>query len=228
MLGVAGQDTRCDYGRFGRARVFTISLDSFVEVPFNPALETPLAFTIEAWVRPNSYGSYEDTPIAARWTAQNADHSWIFSIVGNQFRPPIVPNSSPGDHATLVGAATAGTLYFAFQPADAGVPRAYYSTRAIETARWTHVAATYDGNVVRLWIDGKLDSQYASLGRIRSTPAPLEIGNTIDPRVLSTFGGDLRASNATDPTPYYAFDGMIDEVRLSSAARDSFETVRRP
>ncbi|MGH7740634.1 MAG: LamG domain-containing protein [Candidatus Eiseniibacteriota bacterium] len=228
LLGVAGIETRSDYGRFGRARVFTRSLDSFIEVPFNPAMDAAGAFTIEAWVRPNSYGLYEDTPIAARWTAQNADHSWIFSIVGNQLRPPLVPALSPGDHSALVGSVAAGTLYFAFQPAEAGVPRAYYSTRAIETARWTHVAASYDGQVVRLWIDGRLDSQYASLGRIRSTQAPLEIGNTIDPHVLSSFGGDLRASNGGDPTPYYAFDGLIDEVRLSSVARDSFETVRRP
>ena len=228
LLGVAGFETRSDFGRFGRARLFSRSLDSFVEVPFNPALDIPSSFTIEAWVRPNSYGDYEDTPIAARWTAQNADHSWIFSIVGNQLRPPVVPVSSPGDHNALIGAAAVGTLYFAFQPADAGLPRAYYSTRQIELSRWTHVAATFDGHVVKLWIDGRLDAQYASLGRIRSTQAPLEIGNTIDPHVLSTFGGDLRASNTSDPTPYYAFDGWIDEVRLSNVPRTAFESVKRP
>jgi hypothetical protein len=228
LLGVAGLETRSDYGRYGRARVFTPSLDSFIEVPYNPAMEAPAAFSIEAWVRPNSFGNYEDTPIVARWTGQNADHSWILSIVGNQLRPPVVATTSPGDHSQLVGAAAPGTLYFAFQPADAGVPRAYYSTRQIELGRWTHVAATYDGRVVRLWIDGRLDAQYASLGRIRITPAPLEIGNTLDPHILSTFGGDLHASKPNDPTPYYAFDGMIDEVRLSNVARDAFESVRRP
>ena len=90
------------------------------------------------------------------------------------------------------------------------------------------MAASYDGRVVKLWIDGRLDAQYASLGRIRSTQAPLEIGNTIDPHVLSTFGGDLRASNTADPTPYYAFDGSIDEVRLSNVPRSAFESVKRP
>ena len=228
MLGIAGLETRSDFGRFGRARVFSLSLDSFIEVPFSPAMDVPASFTVEAWVQPTSYGNYEDTPIAARWTAQNADHSWIFSIVGNQLRPPVVPVASPGDHAALTRGLAAGTLYFAYQPADAGVPRAYYSTRVIELSRWTHVAATYDGRVVKLWIDGRLDSQYASLGRIRSTRAPLEIGNTIDPHVLSTFGGDLRASNTSDPTPYYAFNGMIDEVRISNIPRESFESVRRP
>ena len=86
MLGVAGLETRADFGRFGRARVFSLSLDSFIEVPFNPALDAPASFTIEAWVQPTAYGNYEDTPIAARWTAQNADHSWIFSIVGKAIR----------------------------------------------------------------------------------------------------------------------------------------------
>jgi len=228
LLGVAGLDTRTDYGRYGRGRVFTQSIDSFVEVPYNPVMDAPASFTIEAWVRIDAYGNYEDTPIAARWTAQNADHSWIFSIAGYQLRPPVVPTASPGDHALLVGSAAVGTLYFAFQPADAGAPRAYFSTRQLDVNRWTHVAASYDGRVVRIFVDGKLDAQYASLGRIRSSPAPLEIGNTIDPHVLSTFSGSLRASNATDPTPYYAFSGMIDEVRLSNVPRDSFESARRP
>ena len=48
------------------------------------------------------------------------------------------------------------------------------------------------------------------------------IGNYIDPRLLTNFSGGLRASAAADTNSYYAFHGMIDEVRLSSVARKDF------
>lgn len=226
LEGIAGLESSTSFGRYGRARVFTHSLDSFVEVPYNPTLEARDGFTIEAWVWLSSFGTWEDTPIAARWVPSTGDRSWLFSVVGRRLTPPAAPAVSPGDHADLIGLAGTGMLMFAFLSEDAGSPRAYVSTRPLTLGRWTHVAATFDGAVVRLWIDGVLDAQYASVGHLRASQAPLQIGNAVDPRWLSTFGGDLRADQARDPIPYYAFDGMIDEVRLSSAARVDFESVR--
>jgi Concanavalin A-like lectin/glucanases superfamily len=224
--GTAGIEASTGFGRFGRARSFTHSVDSFVFVPYDPALEPHNAITIEAWVWVASYGLYEDTPIAGRWTQEGNRHSWLFSIIGYGQYPPAVPTPSPGDHSDIVGRGTAGQLMFAFQPEEAGAPRSYFTTQRIPLNRWTHVAATYDGAVVRLWIDGVLDAQYASLGRIRSTGAALQIANALDPRWLSRFAGDLRADQAPDPTPYYAFEGLIDELRISAIARPAFEYAR--
>jgi Concanavalin A-like lectin/glucanases superfamily len=224
--GTAGIEARTSFGRFGRARSFTHSIDSFVFVPYQPSMEPHSALTVEAWVWVSSYGLYEDTPIVGRWTQEGNRHSWLFSIVGFGQFPPAVPTASPGDHSDLIVPGTAGHLMFAFQPEEAGAARSYFTTQAVPLNRWTHVAATYDGAVVRLWIDGVLDAQYASLGRIRSTGAALEIANAIDPRWLSTFGGDLRADRAPDPTAYYAFEGLIDEVRISAVARSGFEYAR--
>jgi hypothetical protein len=83
------------------------------------------------------------------------------------------------------------------------------------------VAVTFDGDVVKFWINGLLDSQYASRGRIRASDAPLLIGNYFDTRLLSDFSGNLQL-DAGDPNPYYAFEGDLDELRISSAARVSF------
>jgi hypothetical protein len=226
LEGVAGLDTRTSFGRYGRARVFTHSLDSFVQIPYNPVLEPREGFTLEAWLWLSSLPIYEDAPIAGRWVISTGDKSWLFSIIGQRLGRPAAAAVSPGDHLDLVGNAIAGLVMFAFMPEEAGGARAYYSTRPIELNRWTHVAATYDGAVVRIWIDGVLDAQYASIGRIRTSQAPLEIGNAIDPRAMSTFGGDLRTDQARDPNPFYALDGLIDEVRLSSAARGEFNEVR--
>ena len=35
-------------------------------------------------------------------------------------------------------------------------------------------------------------------------------------------GGELRQDSSVDPTPFYAFDGGLDELRISSVARTSF------
>ena len=219
---VAGTETRTDFGRFGHARVFHPSLDSFVLAPYSPAFETPGGLTVEAWIRPSAFATYEDMPIAARWTPRAGEQSWLFALVGRRLKPPTVDRPSPGYHDELVRLGSLGVLMFAFQPAEAGAPRAFFSSRPIELDGWTQVAATFDGQVVRFYLDGLLDSQYATPGSIRPSEAPLVIGNFLDPRWLTDFGGDLRAAQAPDPTPYYAFQGYIDELRISNRARESF------
>ena len=220
--GTAGAEARTDLGRFGRAREFSRSIDSFVFVPYQPALDTPRGLTVEAWIFPVSLGSFEDTPLAARWTEQANDRSWILSLVGLHLAPPITSSQSPGFHEDLVQNAEPGHLMFALQPEVASQPLAYSSATEIPLQRWTHVAVTFDGQVVQFFIDGRLDSQYALAARIRSSPAPLLLGNYFDPLLLTRFGGRLRVRDGADQTPYYAYQGAIDELRISSAAREGF------
>jgi hypothetical protein len=227
LEGTAGVDTRTGYGRVGRARAFTSSVNSFVIVPYNPVLGAGDSFSVEAWINPSAFGDYEDTPIALSWTPEGLQSSWLFSIVGRNGIARADPG--PGDHIALLrlGGST-GKVMFAFQPEQAGTTRAYFSTRPVELDRWTHVAATYDGQVVRIYLNGQLDAQYASPGKVRASEAPLMIGNSFDPRWLSTFSGDLKVGPSADQTPYYAFRGMIDEVRISNRARPDFPYARRP
>jgi len=220
--GRAGIDTRTDFGRLRGARVFTRSINSFVYVPYSPLLDSPGGLTVEAWIYLNAYGQYEDTPIAARWNEQANEQSWMFSVLG-------LALPGPGYHNDLLAHGTQGSrgqLMFAFQPEDAGGRRAYFSTRRIPLEKWTHVAASYDGAAVRMWVDGDLDAQFVTRGRIRPTRAGLLIGNYLDPRWLSDFSGDLSVTNAPDSNPFYAFDGFIDELRISSEARSDFSYAR--
>ena len=222
LEGIAGLDTRPDFGRVKGARVFEPSLDSFVYVAYNPVFDSGGGFSVEAWIQPTAYGDFEDTPIAARWTPRANQQSWLFALVGRRLSPPAVTATSPGDHLSLVSQGQVGALLFAYVPAEAGAAKAFTSNHPILLNRWTHVAATSDGSIVRLYVDGLLDGQFASPGAIRRSDAPLILGNYLDPRLLSDFGGDLRVNGALDPHAYYAFQGLIDEVRLSSAARVSF------
>ncbi len=222
LAGTTGRSVEHPFGRYGSALGFELSLDSFVYVPYDPELDAPSAMTVEAWVEPSAFGLYEDTPIAGRWTEEPNQQSWLFSISGRRITADQL-GQGPGFHVALFPDALAGKLLFAYQPEAAGPPRVYVSTRTLELDRWTHVAVVFDGQVVRFFIDGELDSQFASLGRIRASQAPVLIGNYFDPRTLTGFGGDLHP-NLVDPTPYYAFQGRLDELRLSRAPRRSFPT----
>jgi hypothetical protein len=220
--GTAGRATQTPYGRFGLARAFLPSLDSFIFVPYDQALELVDGITIEAWLYPRAIGRDEDTPIVGRWTEDPGQQSWLFSLGGRTLLAPGNTDPSPGLHTGFFAPPAPGHLWFVFQPAAAGPPRAFVSVRAVELNRWTHVAVTFDGEEVRFYLDGTLDSQFASQGRIRASGAPLLIGNYFDPRTLSRFGGDLSPEVSGTTTPYYAYQGLIDELRISGDPRRTF------
>ncbi|MBI1796062.1 MAG: LamG domain-containing protein [Candidatus Eisenbacteria bacterium] len=221
----AGGGTQPGYGRFGGAREFTRVIDSFAFAPYSPALDPPQAITIEAWVNASAYGQYEDTPIAAHWTQEGNQQSWLFGIVGQRALAALSALPSPGYHDDLVAGGRTGQLLFAFQPDEASQPRSFRSTQIVPLGRWVHVAVTFDGAVVRFYFDGKLDAQFATVGRIHATRAPLLVGNYFDTRRLSRFSGELRLDTGGDDNPYYAFEGMIDELRISNAARARFPSA---
>jgi len=228
--GTAGTETRPELGRVHGARRFTRSVDSFVWSAAQPALEASAAMTIEAWIRLDAFGQYEDTPIASRWNPVTADQSWLFAVGGRNTLPPFAALPSPGYHADLLPSGATnrllGRLMFAFQPERAGQARAYFSNVQLELDRWIHVAATFDSKVVRLFINGRLDAQYAVSDGIRPSAAPLLVGNLFDPRALTSIGGDLRLDTSEDQNPYYAFEGSIDDLRLSRVAREEFPHTR--
>jgi hypothetical protein len=71
----------------------------------------------------------------------------------------------------------------------------------IPQGQWVHIAAVYDNGTEYLFIDGVMAGSSASAGSPSSNPGTLSIGGLAD--------------HPTD----YAFDGMIDEIRISSTAR---------
>ena len=86
----------------------------------------------------------------------------------------------------------------------------------LESGRWHHAAGVFDGSEVRLYLDGRLIERTAAAGKRKTNKLPLVIGGDVD-----NAGGGAVVSH---------FRGMIDGVRLSSAARysgDAFTPVRR-
>lgn len=83
------------------------------------------------------------------------------------------------------------------------------STQDTWDADWYHVAATYDGSNMRMYINGNLvdSASWADL-TMENNDLDLMIGTTY---------GERRVSGAQG-----FFDGLIDEVRISNTARTTF------
>ena len=92
--------------------------------------------------------------------------------------------------------------------------RAVYSNVPIPKNEWIHVASSFDGDFMRLFIDGKLVAEE----EVNARPAQLGYQNI-------AIGGNNCCSGY-----YEVFNGLIDEVRISSATRyqDSFIPPSEP
>ena len=225
LTGTVGPDTRLEFGRYKGARSFTATAQSFVFIPYNPVMESPRGFTVEAWVYLKDYSQFELSGIAMRWTPVPNEQSWLLGVVGNKLGPPTITVSSPGWFDDVVARLSTGHVVFAFRPELAAGTQSFASTATIPKLRWVHVAASVDGEVVRIYIDGRLDVQVAIANGIARSTAPLVVGNALAPRLLTDFGSDLRQDPANLPLPYYALNGFVDELRLSNVARQTFESA---
>lgn len=68
---------------------------------------------------------------------------------------------------------------------------------------WHHVAGVFDGAEIRLYVDGELAGRRAASGKRTTNRLPLMLGADVDGQ-----------GRATSP-----FDGLLDEVRISTGAR---------
>jgi Concanavalin A-like lectin/glucanases superfamily len=225
LNGTAGLDTRTEFGRFRSARAFSSSIESWVFVPFAPGLNTSL-FTIEAWLEPSELSNGELSLIAARWTEQPQEQSWLLALSGRQLVNVFTDPTAPAYFDRITFGISPSRLVFVYQPDDASPPRSFSSVSEVFLNRWTHVAVSIDGEVVRIYLNGVLDAQFAVRGGVRSGMAPLLVGNYFDTRRLSDFSGNLTTGGRIAHPPLYAFQGKIDELRLSNLGRTTFESVR--
>lgn len=223
MTGTAAPDARTDFGRYRSARLFNRTQQSFVIVPPNPTMNLSGSMTIEAWVLASTWSSYELQMIAARWSPVPGEQSWAFGISGLKEKYPIVP-AGPEIFASAVLDVPATHVVFVMQPAEAATMVSFASVGSLPLGRWVHVAASVDGETVRLYIDGRLDSQFASKDTPRASLAPIVFGGFVDPRRISDQSGHMQIDGPSDYSSFYGFDGAIDEVRLSSTARTRFES----
>lgn len=145
-------------------------------------IERPQQFTLEAWVRGSA-------PRGRQGLLSNAHDQSGFGIFW----------SDAGDGSALPTAYVhAGGAY-----AAAGADRPW------DFARWTHLAMTYDGRVLRFFVNGRIVQETAAPGPVRHNDLPLIIGADVN----------------TDSEAFDHWRGEIDEVRLSRVVRYLSEFV---
>jgi fibronectin type 3 domain-containing protein len=165
-------------GRFGRAVEFS-SKDEWVTVPDALSLDLAEGMTLEAWVWPTQSGSFRTVAV------KEGANSLVYGLYAST-RDVSGGDTGPSGHALL-----GGTEVFARGP-----------SKLVEDA-WSHLAATYDGTAVRLYLDGNLIASRSASGRISTSSGPLRIG-----------GNALKAE---------WFRGQIDELRVYKRALTATE-----
>lgn len=149
---------------------------SNVQIPYKSKLNPQKAITVEAWVNPV------------------ANTQWV-KILSKSAHPNT-------DYSIFCG----GKNNVGFSIKIGNVVRTAYSAKnSVPLGKWTYVVGTYDGNRLRLYINGKQVNSFAVNGKINAHAEAL------------TIGGDIRSAY---------FKGMIDEVRIYDRALTAAEIQR--
>ncbi len=124
-------------------------VDDSISVPSASPLNTSLAFTISAWIKPNAVAA---GTIVAKWSAAANKRQYALRLSGGQ---PVLEVSTSGQSGTVRSVTASGSL-------TAGA--------------WYHVAGRYSGDEMKVYIDAAGTSASFSLaGAFTSDPA-LRIG----------------------------------------------------
>lgn len=173
-LGVTGLVT----GDADKAVEFTGTTAQRAEITAAAWMNPTVGITLEAIVKPDDFSNYR-------------------SIVDRDLAPyrtwGLRVNQTTGKVEGLVWS----------QDDAASSPTSLVSTTALTVGTKCHVALTWDGATVRLYINGTLNASVAKSGSMKSSSSPICIG--------VTHGGSSSA--------YFSpFDGVIDEVAFYGTA----------
>ncbi|OQX03673.1 MAG: hypothetical protein BWK80_55170 [Desulfobacteraceae bacterium IS3] len=91
----------------------------------------------------------------------------------------------------------------------------YSSSQAI-TGKWKHLVATYDGQKMKLFIDGVLNSEKTIAVTLFSPTSPQSM----------TIGAGINVDNGSYGNSVYYFNGLIDELRIYNRALTEAEITQ--
>jgi hypothetical protein len=152
-------------------------IDDIARVPYDVSLDMTDELTAEAWVRPIS----QNGGVVGMWGAGGIEDKFLLYWENEAPRGRIVRDGEPGS-VTAVG-------------------------QVLAPGAWHHVAMTYDGATLRLYVDGFEVSSVGAVGTIPEQPG-LDLRMGIEDISFGTVN---------------FFRGSIDEVRVWSVARTQAE-----
>jgi N-acetylneuraminic acid mutarotase len=156
----------------------------------NPASLNPATITVEAWWFGAHLVGDGNNPIVDKGFTSHTSpyYQYHLGVAGDQY--PLTPGAI--DFAVSVG----GNPYYAID-----------TTHPYIVGAWNHIAGTYDGHTVALYLNGQLVASTATPGGpIDTYPSNAEIGGL---------------SNLKTPDAY--LPGLIDEVKIYNRALSAAE-----
>jgi len=165
-------------GKYGGALSFN-GVSDLVVINGSASLNLGSAMTQEAWVYPTAPTSFQST-----WS----------TILHRETDAYYLHVSSPQGSLRPAGGAT-------YNGSESYVA----SPSVIPLNAWTHLAVTYDGTMMKLYVNGVQVASKAASGTIETNSNPLRIGGNV-------------------PYGQY-FEGMIDEVRVYNRALSATEII---
>jgi hypothetical protein len=166
--GTLSGATRTASGKYGRALSFDGTNDR-VNIADSSSLDLTNGMTIEAWVRPSSLGGWDTVVL------KEQPGSLVYALYANTG-----PGPASGEVETSAG-------YFT-----------QYAVGSLPLDTWTHLASTYDGTTLRLYINAAEVGSRAVSGSVLTSSSALRIGG-------NAIWGEY-------------FGGLIDEVRIYNRA----------
>lgn len=115
-------------------------------------------------------------------------------------RMDIVSKHESGGYALIID--EGGVVRASFHIAGNYTPTR--SANVLKADEWYYLAATFDGEALKVYIDGELEGETPIKGEVTSTDVPLAVGGNAGP------GGVVGS---------YFFKGVVDEFRVSNVAR---------
>jgi hypothetical protein len=168
-------------GKYGNALSFN-GTNAWVTIADAADLDLTTGMTVEAWVQPTVNASKWSVAVIKEQPSDPAnDLSYALYAANGASNPPSVHG--------LFGS-------------GGGADKSAVGTSTLPINTWTHLAGTYDGTALRLYVNGVLAATLAQAGSLTTTTGALRIG------------GD--ASNEF-------FTGLIDEVRVYNRALSQTE-----
>jgi O-glycosyl hydrolase len=160
-------------GKFGNALEFN-GLSSWVTIDAASALDLTTELTLEAWVRPTALSGWRTVILKEAATEE------VYGLYASQDGPsPLGAVRIGGFYSTATSGATV--------PLDS----------------WSHLASTYDGQFLRLYVNGTEVASVPAAGTVEVSSGALRIGG-------NAIWGEF-------------FAGLIDEVRIYNRALTAAE-----
>jgi len=166
--------TTTDSGKFSYAGDFDGS-DDYITVPSKSGIEITDAITVEAWIKPTTGTMSYDARVVSKGHTSFEDPYAMYELNLNLGKPR-------------------------FRISVSDVANEADSDDSITFDQWHHLAGTYDGIDVKIYVDGTLKDTIIAIGSIDTNNQQLAIGR------------HLQSAESF-------FDGLIDNVAIYNVAK---------